>query len=145
MLLAEASKRKLFEVIEEGEGRERLPYKDTVGKLTIGVGFNLDDVGLYDEEIDFILQNRVNKKYKEVEDAFGDKWFNDLSDVRKVVVLDMVYNLGITKFRRFAKTIAYIQEGDFESASKEMLDSKWADQVGRRARKLSRMMREDKW
>ena len=125
------------------EGVRRFPYHCTAGKLTIGVGFNLDDVGLYPEEIDFILQNRVLKMLPEVRKEFP--WFDGLSDVRKAVILDMTYNMGLPTLRTFKRTLGSVARGEYALASVQMLQSKWAKQVGRRAKRLAQMMRDDQW
>jgi lysozyme len=65
--------------------------------------------------------------------------------VRKDVVLDMVFNLGLTRFHRFKKTIAAIKTKDWGKAAREMLTSQWANQVGRRARELAAMMNRGKY
>ena len=67
-------------------------------------------------------------------------WFDGLSQERRDVVANMVFNLGLTRFSGFKKTIAFIAAGDFDSAAVEMLDSKWARQVKGRAVELSRRM-----
>jgi lysozyme len=53
----------------------------------------------------------------------------------------MAYNLGMTGFFKFEKTIAFLEKGDFESAANEMLNSKWANQVGKRAKELVTMIK----
>jgi len=119
------------------EGFRQYPYKDTVGKLTIGIGRNLDDRGISMNEslvlLEFDVAEIVNylSRYD---------WFNNLGDVRQRVVVDMVYNLGISGFLKFKRTIQAIKERDFDKAAEQMLKSKWAGQVGIRATRLARMM-----
>lgn len=125
------------------EGYRQKPYKDTVGKLTIGYGFNLDDVGLYPEECDFIIQNRIRRIAVELEKALP--WVDDLDPVRTAVLLDMAYNMGIPTLLTFKKTLAKIKEADYQTAASMMLQSKWARQVGKRAVRLSTMMRKGEW
>ena len=115
-------------------------YEDSVGKMTIGVGRNIEDKGITRDEAMTMLDNDI----REVEDQVNHfRWFDTLSEVRRRVVIDMVFNLGINRFKGFKKTIAHIAAGDYEGASKEMLDSKWSKQVGVRAETLSRMMRDN--
>jgi lysozyme len=125
------------------EGIRLRPYRDTRHKLTIGVGRNLDDVGVTRAEALMLLNNDIARVRREVEGAFS--WFSGLNPVRKDVVLDMVFNLGLTRFRRFKKTIAAIMAKDWEKAAREMLNSQWAKQVGRRARELAAMMNRGKY
>lgn len=135
--------RELTKLLVLHEGYRQKPYKDTVGKLTIGYGFNLDDVGLYPEECDFIIQNRIRRIAVELEKALP--WVDDLDPVRTAVLLDMAYNMGIPTLLTFKKTLAKVKEGDYQTAASMMLQSKWAGQVGRRAVRLSTMMRKGEW
>lgn len=125
------------------EGLRLKPYRDTKGKLTIGVGRNLDDVGITREEALLLLNNDLARVRREVERAFP--WFSSLNPVRKNVVLNMVFNLGLPRFRGFTKTIAAIEAKDWENAAREMLESRWAQQVGRRAHELAAMMKRGKY
>ena len=134
---------RLVQLLTRHEGVRQFPYRDTVGKLTIGVGFNLDDEGLYPEEIDFILSNRIDRFIAEARRAFPV--YNRMSHIRKMVIIDMLYNLGQPRLAGFKRMWAAIEKGDYEEAAKEMLDSKWADQVGVRARRLANMMQFDRW
>lgn len=118
------------------------PYEDQVGKLTIGVGRNLDDNGLSDDEINYLHQNDLNRCWDE---AATLGWFADLDDVRKLVVLDMIFNLGLKRFRGFVNTIAALEVKDFKTAAREMVDSKWYRQTGRRAKRLVRAMATGEW
>ena len=66
----------------------------------------------------------------------------DMEEILMImVVIDMIFNIGITKFNEFKKTIAYIAQGFYEKVSIEMLNSAWAHQVNTRATELSNMMR----
>lgn len=124
------------------EDRRSHPYKDSVGKTSIGVGRNLDDNGLSEDEIEFLLNNDIRTARREA-DTYP--WFVLIdNDVRRNVVIEMIFNLGLPRFDGFRKTIAAIKNRDWNKAAKEMLDSKWADQVGYRAQVLSEMMRTGK-
>jgi lysozyme len=120
------------------EGVKNKPYKDTVGKLTIGCGRNLDDVGLRDSEIDFMLDNDIASAEKDARILV--RAFDQLNDVRKAVVLNMVFNMGFSVFSQFRQTIAAINSGDYTKAAANMLDSSWAQQVGARAQRLAEQM-----
>ena len=119
------------------------PYRDTVGKLAIGVGRNLDDVGITREEALTLLNNDIAKVRREVKRTFP--WFARLNPVRQNVVLNMVFDLGLPRFRQFKKAIAAIRAKRWDEAVKQMLDSRWARQVGRRARELAAMMKSGKY
>ena len=121
------------------EGLRLKPYRDTVGKLTIGVGRNLDDVGITEEEALQMLHNDITRVRTRLVNTFW--WFQKLSRVRRDVVTNMVFNLGLGRFKRFKKMIAALEIFDCDQAAKEMLNSKWAKQVGRRATELAKIMR----
>ena len=118
------------------------PYKDSVGKLTIGVGRNLDDRGITEAEAMLLLSNDIGSA---MTDAQSFAWFKALDSVRQDVVLDMLFNLGKQRFSGFRKMIIAIENTDYPRAADEMLDSKWARQVGLRASELSQMMREGRY
>ena len=120
------------------EGVEHKPYKCTAGYLTIGVGRNIEERGLSDDEIDYLLNNDVNIATDELVATFD--WYADLDPIRQRVVVDMVFNLGMPRFKQFQNMIAAIEAGDWMEASDEMMDSRWAQQVGLRASRLAEMM-----
>ncbi len=128
----------LVEMLKRDEGSRRFPYKDSLGTLTIGVGRNLDDVGLSDDEIEYILMNDIRRA---TEEAKKYDWYKELDRVRKDVVICMIFNLGPTGFAGFKNTIADIAAKNYESAASRMLQSKWSTQVGNRAYRLAAMMR----
>lgn len=114
------------------------PYKDTVGKLTTGYGRNITDKGFSEDEARLMLYNDI----QEVIDGLrkGYWWFDELDDIRQEVVINMAFNLGMAGFGKFRNTIGYISDGNYRQAASNMLQSRWAAQVGRRAVELSRMM-----
>jgi len=114
-----------------------MPYKDINGIWTTGYGWNLESTPITPEAAEFILRQQVIGC---VAHAERYEWFHDLSHNRKRVIVNMIFNLGNTGFRKFVKTIAYIEIDDYEAAAAEMLDSLWARQVGHRAAFLSELM-----
>lgn len=120
------------------EGERLKPYRDTVGKLTIGVGRNLEDRGITLEESAMLLANDIAAEERELLRALP--WVAKLDEVRQRVLLDMAFNMGLAGLLGFKRTLATIQAGDYQAAATMMLDSKWAKQVGQRAERLSRMM-----
>lgn len=131
---------RLKETLIRHEGLKLKPYKCTAGKLTIGVGRNIEDVGITKEEALALLENDIERVVGEIGSRF--EWFAGLSDARKEVIVNMVFNLGINGFSKFKNTIDFISTGQYAQAAIEMVESKWADQVGNRAKELSRMMLE---
>lgn len=132
--------------LEKEEGRKAGAYRDSRGILTIGVGFNIDadhGGGLDDTEIDFILENRVAKAEAACK---AYPWFDALSDPRKCVIVDMVYNMGAQTFAQFHGTIHCIAVGAFGGAAGGMRRSLWATQVGyQRSERLAQIMETDVW
>lgn len=120
------------------EGERLKPYRCTAGKLTIGVGRNLEDRGITREEAAYLLANDIAAEERELLRALP--WVAKLDEVRQRVLLDMAFNMGVVGLLAFKRTLATIQAGDYQRAAAMMLDSKWAGQVGQRAERLSRMM-----
>jgi lysozyme len=120
-----------------------MPYKDSKGLLTIGYGICIEKTGLRPEEAEYLLRSRISEAEEECLISFS--WFSDLESVRQGVIVDMVFNMGMPRFKGFKKTIGYMSVGDHQSASIEMLRSRWAVQVGSRADNLSKAMRTGQW
>lgn len=127
-------------MIKAHEGLELKPYLCTADKLTIGYGRNLDDVGISKEEAEFLLDIDIHRSAVDVESLIPT--YESLSEMRKAVLIDMMYNLGRTRFKGFKRMLNAIDYGDFDQASQEMLDSSWSVQVGDRATFLARKMEE---
>lgn len=134
--------RTVQELVAQHEGLRLKPYRDTLGVLTIGYGRNLDAVGLRRNEAEMMLGNDLSaarvsaKRYR---------WFNDLSDVRQAVVVDMHYQLGRAGFAAFTKTRAAIAASEWHTAADEMVASRWHEQTPTRCDRLARMMADDRW
>lgn len=120
------------------EGERLKPYRCTAGKLTIGIGRNLEDRGITADESAYLLGNDIDGFYAAIERELP--WVQNLDEVRQRVLLDMAFNLGLAGLLGFKNTLATIKAGDYQKAAAMMLDSKWAGQVGQRAQRLSRMM-----
>lgn len=127
-----------IEQLKIDEGFRGNVYKCTAGKNTIGYGRNLDDNPLTKQEAEMLLTNDLTRIGLQLA---RHAYYIDLSPVRKAVIVNMVFNLGLRKFTRFKNTIKALIEKDYEKASIEMLDSDWARQVGDRAIRLSDKMR----
>lgn len=123
--------------IDEGE-RARL-YTDTQGKVTIGIGRNLTDCGISEDEQALMFENDMRRAVAIARNVVPS--FDSLNDARQYVVCNMAFNLGLG-LRAFSRTLAAIAAGDWVQASDEMLDSLWAREVGERAVRLARVMRE---
>lgn len=123
------------------EGIQTKFYIDTMGRASVGVGRNLQDVGLSIEEVNLLFANDIERVVEQATEAFP--WLASLSDVRQSVVLSMCFNLGVHGFAAFLQTIAFIKLGKWPDAAREMLNSKWATQVGQRAKVLATMLQTD--
>ena len=134
---------KMIEQLKRHEGLRLKPYRCTAGKLTIGYGRNLEDVGISNAEAEAMLSNDLERCANEV--AKHVDAFDKLNDARQAVLVNMCFNLGIAGLIKFKKFIAAVNDGFFELASKEMLDSRWAKQVGSRAIELSEQMKTGEW
>jgi len=132
-------KKLVREMLIHHEGFSSRAYKDTEGKLTIGYGRNLDSLGISKKEALYLLDNDMFWVETEINNHFP--WYCELNDARKAVIMNMIHNLGMPRFRLFVFTIRALEQKDFQAAAREMLDSKWANQVGQRAKDLSYMMR----
>jgi lysozyme len=119
------------------------PYRDTVGKLTIGVGRNLDDVGITKDEAVFLLHNDIRAAEDGVFKALS--WTVNMDPIRRAVLVNMAFNLGIGGLLGFKHTLELVKAGKYDEASDAMLNSKWAEQVGPRAARLSVQMRTGEW
>ena len=124
-----------IEDIKKHEGFRQFPYRDTVGKLTIGYGFNLDDVGLSVEESELILADRVAAISADLAATYD--YYPSLPKEAKAVLIDMQYNLGKVGLSKFKRMHEAFRDGAYLHAATEMLDSRWAVQVGRRATNLA--------
>lgn len=131
------------------EGFRLWPYKDSVGKTTWGYGHNLEDEklpaearALIERAAAVVLDHDISQAF---EDARTFTWFADLCEARQAVVCNMVFNMGLEEFSQFRNTIAAIRARDWDEAAREMLDSRWAVQVGPRADELATQMRLGSW
>ena len=133
------NKQRLMAQLREHEGLRLKPYHCTAGKLTIGIGRNLEAVGLREDEAIYMLNNDINETYDKLRNAWPKIIL--LDDARQNVMINMAFNIGVAGLMKFSKMLNALALTDYEQAAKEMLDSKWADQVGERAVKLAMQMR----
>lgn len=122
------------------EGRRKKLYKDTVGKITGGVGHNFDDKGLSDAAIDFILAEDIQDAMNDLDRALP--WWRNMSERRQQALANMCFNLGIARLLGFKNTLKCMELGQYEAAANGMRDSLWAKQVGARALRLATIMQE---
>lgn len=120
------------------EGYKPFAYRCSAGKLTVGIGRNLENKGLTLDESLYLLRNDIRECVEDLWAIFPS--FHNLSAVKRHVLIDMRFNLGATGFRRFKRMICAVEKRDFTLAAHEMMDSKWYGQVGNRGKTLRNMM-----
>jgi len=117
-------------------------YPDSLGYWTIGIGICVDGrkgCGLWPEEIDFIVNNRIAKNAVALSSEFP--WTDALDDVRRDALLNMVFQMGIHGVGEFRDFLAKLENRDLIGASVAMLDSVWArTQSPDRAKRLSKQI-----
>ncbi len=131
------------EQLTRDEGLRLKPYVDTVGKLTIGVGRNLTDKGISEAEAKLLLANDLADIRFQLPRVLP--WIKKLDEPRYAVLINMAFNLGINGLLGFRKSLNAMLSEQWETAADEMLDSKWAYQVGARAIRLANQMRTGLW
>lgn len=160
------NRKELVDQLIEDEGFRLFPYKCSAGYLTIGVGRNLitnwfsneelDELKIYDDLPTFIidklkqtgitknqaiylLNNDIDTVVEQLRSSLS--WFNSAPDIVQNLLINMCFNLGIGTFLTFKNTLRLIKDGKYDEASVEMLKSKWASQVGARAKRLSEKLK----
>ena len=141
-VMPENNMKELIEMLKRHEGVETHAYECSEGKVTIGCGRNIDQrggLGLSDDEIQYLLENDIERVIKELAEEYG--WFNSLDDVRKDAMINLSFNLGKTRLKGFKRALSAMERGDYKDAATEFLDSKWAKQVGGRALEVTDLIR----
>jgi len=146
IIMEENSMDKLIDTLKRHEGVKHFAYRDSLGILTIGCGRNISSspinkgIGISDDEIDFMLQNDIERTIKELSREYP--WFNDMEEgARRDAIINMHFNLGRARFAGFKKAIGHMEMGDHDQAALEFLDSRWAKQVKGRAIEVTDMIK----
>jgi len=134
--------KQLTKQIKRHEGFRRHPYRCTAGKLTIGFGRNLEDKGISEGEAETLLASDIADVHS---DLAHRGWFIGHDAARQSVIINMGFNLGVQGLLNFRRMISAFAKGDYATAADEMLDSRWAGQVGNRATELAEQMRTGEW
>lgn len=130
---------------------ETMPYKDTMGINTIGIGHNMKASPLPADmitplkriQIDQLFQSDLLNVMKYLTN--GLPWFTALDPVRKAVLIDMCFNMGWGALSQFKTTLGLIEAGNYKAASTAMLASLWAKQLPNRSKEDSNMMLSGLW
>ena len=128
------------EMIKRHEGLRLFPYVCPAGKLTIGYGRNLEEVGISKGEAEALLMNDIWRAEREIEKLFPGAKLR-FNEARYAALVDMMFNLGAARFRGFRKMIQAVRAENWDLAAKELLDSRYARQVKGRAVELSRLLK----
>lgn len=140
----------VVELIQDHEDRRTVPYLDSLGIITWGIGrnvqevpFGADELALVNQTIDLMFANDLRRCRYDLVDNFP--WFLTLDDARQAACIDLRFNLGPNRFRGFVKFLAAMHRADYERAAAELEDSKWFRQVGRRGPRIRDMVKTGRW
>jgi len=134
----------IYSQLERDEGFRARPYQDSRGVWTVGYGFNLQSgVPLSPFLAGEIMREHVSIFITDLNNRLP--WVRQLSAPRFGVLINMAYNMGIWGLMSFKRMLKALEREDYPTAAVEMLDSKWAKQVGDRAKRLAQQMCEDMW
>jgi lysozyme len=124
--------------IKRNEGLRLKPYKCSAGKLTIGYGRNIEDNGISLDEAEFLLSSDIRSVTEEIRRLIPD--FDSLELPQKTALIDMGYNLGVTRLSLFKLMLKAVNARDFKTAAMEMLDSNYANQLPNRSSKNAELI-----
>lgn len=122
------------------EDKRSKPYRCSAGKLSIGVGRNLEDRGLSEDEIAYLLKNDIDLIEKELDRRLP--WWREMSEARQTALANMAFNLGVPRLMKFVKALDHMRARRYDAAAREMLNSNWAQQVGDRADRVAALMQK---
>lgn len=124
------------------EGTRTHPYRDTAGKITIGVGRDLTDVGLSEGEIAILLHADMQRAIEAAEDLAGVEVWAGMSPHRRRALANMAFNLGRARLARFTQMLDALRDEDWDAVASECLASLWAAEVGQRAVRIAQQFEE---
>lgn len=131
---------RLRQTITKHEGIELMPYRCTSDKLTIGVGRNIEDRGISHETAMQMLDEDIDICINELQQTVS--YWNDLPSRVKEGLINLCFNMGISRLMAFKKTFGFLREGMYDKAADELLESRYANQVGQRAIDVANMIRD---
>ena len=135
------NKELLYAELLMDEGKRSKPYHDTVGKITIGIGRNLSDIGLREDEIQYLFNNDVDSVILDLNQHLP--WWLDQPEPVQRALANLCFNLGITKLLKFKNTLSCIKQGEYTLAVENLKKSKWFKQVQRsRSARIFKLLME---
>ena len=114
-------------------------YKDSSGKLCIGWGHNIEDLGIDREVADLLFEKDFQRAYRQAIEHIP--FFLDLDEIRQLVIIDMIFNMGVNGVLTFKKMLHALENRDWRRAARELLRSKYARQCPQRAKENARLLR----
>lgn len=133
----------LIEQLKRHEGLRLKPYKCTADKLTIGIGRNLEDVGISEQEAEMLLLNDIERAKQSLIQKFP--WTQELDEVRFAALINFTFNVGIGTVAKFKNAMGQLKQKNYDTAADEFLNSRWAKQVGYRAIEVTDQIRTGEW
>lgn len=133
---------KLKEQMTVHEGRENDLYKCSAEKWSIGIGHNLEDNGVSDAVIDLMFKEDIQESIADLVETLFLGQFEKLPENVQHVLIDMRFQLGFNRFRKFKNMISAVQIEDWQKMTQEMKNSAWYRQVPNRANNLIKMIME---
>jgi lysozyme len=130
---------RLRETIIRHEGTRLDMYQDTLGIWTVGVGHNIQEKGISQAVMELMLEEDLAEAVSELQRSVS--FFSKMPEQVQEALVNLAFNMGIPRLMQFKKTLAYLRDGNFEAAADELLDSRYAEQVGRRADEVADMIR----
>ena len=136
--LSNIGRLKLEMMIRQDEGLKQHIYTDTTGNRTIGYGHNLDANGISLEVAELILKNDIDNVIIDLTKNLPV--YNEIDDTRKVALLDIAFNIGVTGLMQFRTFLGLIEQGKFQNAANDLLNTLWAKQVPNRAARIAHVI-----
>ena len=130
---------RLRETIIRHEGIRLDMYQDTLGIWTLGVGHNIEEKGISQAVMELMLEEDLAEAVSELKRSVS--FFSKMPEQVQEALVNLAFNMGIPRLMQFKKTLAYLRDGNFEAAADELLDSRYAEQVRRRADEVADMIR----
>lgn len=125
----------IVELLERQEGFRQFAYRDTVGKITVGIGRNLEDKGISKAEALYLLHNDINDCEQQLKDRFY--WFEQIHEDARTILISLCFNMGLGGLLTFTKALEHFKNENYKMAADELMNSKWAKQVGTRSLEIA--------
>jgi lysozyme len=127
------------DLYDDADGKSFKTKRTVIGHLTCGIGRNIEENGISEDEAQLMLANDINKVIKDLNDHIA--WWNSLDEARSGVLANLCFNMGISRLLQFQLMLAALQTGDYTKAADEMVNSAWYKETGVRALELVNQMR----